>query len=567
MRHLWVAAAAFAASMVASAAAATEVTTIVAARDAVAHGDWTGAIAPLRALVAQSPANGEFRLSLARARYNSGDFAGASADYQAAFAMKAEDPAMAAYGAARCEARLQHTKEALAWLKTAVGLGLRRIDEARTLDDFAGLQSNAEFRGLVGLPPANLSRDEGWRGDIRFLADQVARRAYHPFRTETGDRAASGALYTKAEFEAKIDALIADVPKMGDAAIELALFRLVAALGDGHSAVEGARTREFGLTLPLGLTVFDEGLYVTSAAPAQADLVGAKVLALDGAPVASVLAGLDPLIARDNATWLKAMEPHYLRHVPFLKALGLATADDKVVLSVALGDGTRKDATVAADVSEPDIWNALPKPAGWTWIADASKSDFQQGNDKPYWWKWDAAGALLYVQYNKVADAPDKTLADFARELAAAIGKYPVEKLVVDMRNNNGGDTYLNEPLLAVIAGSAKVNRAGHLYVIIGRRTFSAAMNAVSYFGRFTQAVFVGEPTGGKPNAPGDEVPFALPYSGLAVNLSDRYWQGSWPDDFADTRGPDIAVPVTFADYAAGRDRAMEAIRAQPVLP
>jgi hypothetical protein len=74
-------------------------------------------------------------------------------------------------------------------------------------------------------------------------------------------------------------------------------------------------------------------------------------------------------------------------------------------------------------------------------------------------------------------------------------------------------------------------------------------------------------PSGGKPNAPGDETPFTLPYSGIVVNLSDRYWQGSWPDDFSDWRAPDLAVPVTFADFASGHDAAMELIRAQPALP
>jgi hypothetical protein len=50
------------------------------------------------------------------------------------------------------------------------------------------------------------------------------------------------------------------------------------------------------------------------------------------------------------------------------------------------------------------------------------------------------------------------------------------------------------------------------------------------------------------------------------VNLSDRYWQGTWPDDFSSWRAPDIAAPVTFADYADGRDAAMEIIKAQPAL-
>jgi hypothetical protein len=88
---------------------------------------------------------------------------------------------------------------------------------------------------------------------------------------------------------------------------------------------------------------------------------------------------------------------------------------------------------------------------------------------------------------------------------------------------------------------SRKVNQKGHLYVIIGRRTFSAAMNAVSYFGKYMAAVLVAEPIGGKPNAPGDETFFTLPYSGIMVNLSDRYWQGTWPDDFSVWRAPEIA--------------------------
>lgn len=560
------AAAAFVAASPGAAQAAPDVATIMAARAAVDRGDWRAALAPLALLAARSPQNGEFRLSLARARYNTGDYAGAASDYQTAFALKAEDPAMAAYGVSRCEARLGRTKEALAWLNRAISLGLRRIDEARTLDDFVSLQGNAEFEALVGVPAAKLSRDAGWRGDIEFLSDWVKRRAYHPFRTRRGDRYASGALYNEAEFDAQTQALIAEVPKSSDLAIETALFRLVASLGDGHTTIEGSTSRpEFALTLPLGFYAFDDGLYIVSAAPSHAGLIGAQVTALDGVPIAEVAAKLDPLIAHDNQTWLKAMEPQYLRHVPMLNALGIAKDRDRVMLTLKMRDKTEKSVEVAADTSQPDIWNALPKPNGWAWIADGSKADFQRDNDKFYWWAWRPATRMLYVQYNKIEDMQGTSLAQFANELSQAIAKFPVAKLVVDMRNNNGGDTHLNEPLLESIAADAKVNQTGHLYVIIGRRTFSAAMNAVSYFGRFTKAVFVGEPTGGKPNAPGDEAPFTLPYSGIVVNLSDRYWQSGWPDDFADFRAPDIAASESFADYAAGRDAAMQIIEAQPV--
>ena len=547
--------------------AAPDVTTIVAARAAVDRGDWKAALDPLAKLAAASPQNGEWRLSLARARYLTGDIAGAEADYRLAFDLKSEDTAILAYGIAKCDAQLGRRAEAMVWLRRAIALGYRRLEDARSDEVFASYRGDPAYRALVGLVDATkLSRDDGWRGDIRMLADWVGRKSFHPYRTGTSDRIVSGASQTQAEFEATAAKLVADVPKLGDRDIEVALFRLVAGLGDGHTALLGSHTRiEYAMTLPLAFYVFDDGLYVVSAAPDHKDLIGSKVVAIDGTPVADALVRIDPLIARDNAQWVKAMAPHYLRHVPFLKALGIAKAEDSVDLTV-MQDGKPRAVHLAADPAQPDIWNASPKPAGWAWIGDASKSEFQQGNDKPFWWKWEPADGILYVQYNKVADGPSQTLAAFAQELGGAIAKYPVSKLVIDMRNNNGGDTYLNEAMLGAIVGS-KVNRPGRLYVIIGRRTFSAAMNAVSYFGRFTKAVFVGEPTGGKPNAPGDETPFTLPYSGIAVNLSDRYWQGSWPDDFSDWRAPDLAVPVTFADFASGHDAAMELIRAQPALP
>jgi hypothetical protein len=272
---------------------------------------------------------------------------------------------------------------------------------------------------------------------------------------------------------------------------------------------------------------------------------------------------LDGLIAHDNAMWLTTQEPYLLRSTQLPAELGIARAPDAATLTVAGADGAATEVKVEADTSQLNIWNMLPKPVGWDWIGDGSDADFQKDNNLPYWMRWDAASGILYVQYNNVFNAKDETLAAFAGRLDAALANDKVDKLVIDMRNNNGGNTYLNESLLKVVEGSAKVNRLGHLYVIIGRRTFSAAMNAVSYFGKYTQALFVGEPTGGKPNAPGDETFFTLPYSGLSVNLSDRYWQGTWPDDFATWKAPDIAVPVTFADTATGRDTAMAAIRAQ----
>ena len=537
---------------------------VMDAKAAFAQKDWSSALPLLEEIAGQSPDNGTFQLMLATTQFHRGDYEAAIGHYDRALELGADDPAKLNYQIATCRIMLLDRAGALAALKTAISLGYRDLEAARGDPAFAPLRGDPAYRDLLGIAdPAKLTRNDGWRSDIRFLAEWVEKKSYHPFRTMTGDRAASGARLTQEEFERAVTRLSAQVPMLSDIAIQVALIRLIASLGDGHTELAGLPPHGApALTLPLAFYIFDDGVHVISAAPQYRTILGARVTAIDGKPIAEVLPRLEDLIARDNSMWLSTMEPLLLRQLGFLKELGIARVSTAVTLSLEK-DGQKIETEVVADTTEPNIWNMLPKPPGWAWIGDASQADFQRGNDKPFWMRWDMDDRLLYVQYNNIFNAPNQSLADFAKQLGDVIAAEPVEKLVIDMRNNNGGNTYLNEPLLKVVENAGKVNRPGHLYVIVGRRTFSAAMNAVSYFGKYTDAVFVGEPTGGKPNAPGDETFFTLPYSGLLVNLSDRYWQGSWPDDFSNWRAPDIAVPVRFSDYAAGRDAALDLIKAQ----
>jgi hypothetical protein len=83
-------------------------------------------------------------------------------------------------------------------------------------------------------------------------------------------------------------------------------------------------------------------------------------------------------------------------------------------------------------------------------------------------------------------------------------------------------------------------------------------MNAALSFERFMRPIFVGEPTGGKPDSVGDEVVFELPYSRINVNVSDLYWEG-WPQDHRAWIAPDAYAPPTFAALRSGRDPALEA--------
>jgi hypothetical protein len=112
------------------------------------------------------------------------------------------------------------------------------------------------------------------------------------------------------------------------------------------------------------------------------------------------------------------------------------------------------------------------------------------------------------------------------------------------------------------------LSRRGALFVIIGRLTFSAAQNTVTAIERETSAIFVGEPTGSRPNLIGEAIDFELPYSKLRANVADLFWQTSWPLDYRTWTAPDLYAPPTFEAYRRNQDPALDAIRSiQEYLP
>jgi len=176
-----------------------------------------------------------------------------------------------------------------------------------------------------------------------------------------------------------------------------------------------------------------------------------------------------------------------------------------------------------------------------------------------YWFETLPDGKTVYLQFNQVFDEPGNTIEQFAVKVRAALASARIRNLIVDMRNNPGGNLNLFTPLLrSIIAFEASRDGAG-LYVITGRHTFSAAQVFVNELDRYTSAVIAGEPSGSRPNFVGESAPTTLPYSGLEMTISTRYHQ----TDDQDQRtwiAPKIPVELSSADYFANRDPVLDAV-------
>ena len=164
------------------------------------------------------------------------------------------------------------------------------------------------------------------------------------------------------------------------------------------------------------------------------------------------------------------------------------------------------------------------------------------------------------MRYNAISSSTEsgESLAEFSARLTSFVDTNPVEKLVVDLRLNGGGDNTTFEPLVRALETS-RLNLPGRLFAIIGRHTFSAAGNFVTEIEKRTDVLLVGEATGGAPNQYGDTASVQLPNSGYTAEVSTIYHQRSTADDPRLTHEPDIPVPTTSDDFFSGRDPVLAA--------
>jgi hypothetical protein len=290
---------------------------------------------------------------------------------------------------------------------------------------------------------------------------------------------------------------------------------------------------------------------------------------IGGRTVEEAVAALGPLIARDNDQQVRLEIPVLLRQTAVLHGLGLTGDLGQVALTVRFPDSASGEATVDA---VPGRFRWDRHPPGWTRLTDtvAERLSGVSGSpplhlrhrELPYWFEYLPAADLVYFQYNAVADHPAEPFAAFCDRLFAFIAARQPARLVIDLRWNGGGNTFLSQSLLHHLIRNPEISRRGALFVIIGRLTFSAAQNTATAIGRETEPIFVGEPTGSRPNFNGETIPFELPYSKLRANVGDLFWQTSWPEDYRTWIAPDIYAPPTFEAFRRNDDPAMDAILA-----
>jgi len=525
-----------------------------AAADALfAKGDWAGAEAAYAALAEGNPDQGLYwyRLGACRGRLR-------QIDGLIECLMKCSELGYEHAGTMEylgmCWRAMGDADRAAEWYERLVDADPGAVDRLNSERGRAMLGAELSDRLFGTAPPEGAPREERWRFDLEFLARVLRRGHFDP--------------YTKAareEWDARIGALHAAIPGLTDKEAALELMRLAALAGDGHTCMWPMYRKELGFhQLPVLLYPFADGWFVRAADAAHDGLVGARVMAVGGVPIEEVFARASGYIGHENAMHAKLCGPSLVGTVEILRAVGAAASDERVTLTVDRGSGA-DEVEVVGVAWDPALYGDRDGAPQWRSMnsgAPAPLPAYLRDPENPYWYEYLAEERVLYFYYGNVFEKEDEPFGAFLDGMFGFMATHPVDALVIDLRANFGGSTELYAPLIRRLISHAEINRNGKLFTVIGRQTYSAAMNLAVDLEYWTETVFVGEPTGASVNFIGENRLFTLPCSGLRVSVSDRYHQHG-ASDSTDKRvwiAPDIAAGLTSEMFSANRDPAMEAI-------
>ncbi len=391
----------------------------------------------------------------------------------------------------------------------------------------------------------------------------------------------------KTSFIQQLEAMSQNVGEMTEAEFYLGVRQAVALAENGHTNVSyGPAFRDFNRS---GIEAFwfSDGLYVVRALEVHADLIGTRIVEIEGRSPEQVSKSLGDFTGGAE-TWKRLRGQYILRSPELMHAAGLAVAADRLNIKVSneLGEersvslnalpAAKENAAYARSSLIPlsakglpdeiEQWNRalkLEDDSVPLYLREFDKNFLQQDLDNGVYLR-------ATVLFNRDGMSIEDRL--MAVKTNAPDGGY--DFIAFDLRLSPGGD-------FGTVADFAKsvesiLSPKGKIYIITGPQTFSAAIVSAALFKRYApdKALIIGEPMGDYPQFWAERgMSFKLPNSDYYISYATGYhdWEkgctdthkycfsrNSKHDGAAVSLTPDVFIAPSYKDYASGRDIVMD---------
>jgi tetratricopeptide (TPR) repeat protein len=410
---------------------------------------------------------------------------------------------------------------------------------------------------------------EQWLEDLEFTVSKL--KTNHPD------------LYYKIN-ETKFDSVVAEsrdeiARSKSDTECYFAIKRIIAVIEDGHTGLlENGIFNLLDLRFPFRVDEFTDGVYITIISKEYEMFLGSRVIAVNGKPIGNVLKTIEKVAGNDNKFGRRYWALNGISFARVLYGLKIIDNTDSIELDLITAEGKQTKLKLPSVIDDTNIeygWSNRPD-VGPTRDEFTSPADIlgaklplhlkNQGDKiKYYWFEHLKNKRAIYFQFNQVMNQADnnENFVQFSRRLWNYIDQNAedVEKFIIDLRYNNGGNGLLILPFLNQIIKRDFINKKGSLYVIAGKRTHSAASIFMYELAVHTNAVFVGKPDACGADLFSDSRPAGnLPNSGFPLWIASLEFTCRFPVNNAEYFMPDFPAPFSSHDYFGGNDPAMDLI-------
>lgn len=361
--------------------------------------------------------------------------------------------------------------------------------------------------------------------DLEFLKTELPQRHKNLF-----------AKISEKEFNLKILEIESKSKNLNEETFEIELYKLIKEIGDEHTRIEP----KYPTIFPIHFDFFKEGIFVTETDSINSSLLFKKLNGIEKISVKNVIKKYKTIIKDDNKSYFVNYFLNFVNNPKILKGLNITQSDSsaKFVLD--------KQEIILSAENKRTSSNTL----------NSHLLRFKTKDN--YWYEFLENNKILYFNYQDCSEQNGKLFETFNKELFNIIETQKPEKLIIDLRNNSGGNSAILKPFLEKLRTSY-INKKGSLYVLIGKKTFSSSlMNAID-LKRNYNSILIGESTSGNVNHYGETRGFYLPNSKIIVGYSTKFWE-NWKGYFGPLI-PDIPIKYSIENYKNNIDEAIEYVK------
>jgi Peptidase family S41 len=375
----------------------------------------------------------------------------------------------------------------------------------------------------------NLTKAQ-WHEDLAFFARELPKRHANAFHS-----------ISREKFEAEVSELDHRLDQLNGDEIYVGIDRIANLIGDGHTY---ARLPEDYANLPIDIARFGDDYRVVATANGNEKALGARVIKIEDTSTARAHEMLLALPPSDETGVLRNARANGFLTIGILLH-GMGIVPDRNLVRYAFSDDDGKNFTVDVhSVARSDRLN-------WKYPYKEAPL-FQQKADEDFWYTYLSGFNAVYCSFRGYKD-----LGQHSKGLFDLIKQKHPDKLVIDMRMNGGGDYNVGlRHMVHPIRYLADINRKGHLFVLIGSDSFSAAMSNSAHFRYQTNAILVGQQIGEKPNSYQEAREMKLPNSHWTVRYSIKFYK--FVDNGENLIRPDQEIIPSWDDYKSARDPVLD---------